>query len=129
MTLFTAELKNQPGEFAHVAECLARAGVNVMLAGSGVGDIGSIVFSVDDETAARTALEAAGIAVHEHSAIQVRFSNQPGTAAAVARQLADANINITAFLPVRVSADEAIGVIAVDDVEAARGLLGDRVLS
>lgn len=129
MSVFTAELTNQPGELARLTEALASAGVNMMLSGAIVGEMGAVVFTVDDENATRGALQTAGIEVRESPALQLRLSNRPGTGATIARRLADADVNVTAFLPILVSGDEAIAVIAVDDIDKARGLLGDVLVS
>jgi hypothetical protein len=61
MKLFTTDLKNQPGELAHVCETLAQRGVNLELSGVTAGDHGLVYFIASDEAAAREALHAANI--------------------------------------------------------------------
>lgn len=51
MNIYTVELKNQPGELAHVCEVLGRAGVNIELAGATSGDHGIVYFAASDESA------------------------------------------------------------------------------
>jgi hypothetical protein len=67
MNLFSVELKNQPGELAHLGDVCAQRGVNVQLAGVVTGERGTILFTASDE-AARTALEGAGLEFSERAA-------------------------------------------------------------
>jgi hypothetical protein len=49
MNLFSVELKNQPGELAHVGNICAQHGVNLQLAGVTTGDHGTVLFTASDE--------------------------------------------------------------------------------
>jgi hypothetical protein len=84
MNLFSVELKNQPGELAHLGDVCAQRGVNLQLAGVVMtGDHGTVLFAASDEPAARTALEGAGIEFTERPAVQVKVPDRPGEAAKV----------------------------------------------
>jgi hypothetical protein len=49
MNLFSLELKNQPGELAHLGDVCAQRGVNIQPAGVVTGERGTILFTARDE--------------------------------------------------------------------------------
>jgi hypothetical protein len=114
MNLFSAELKNQPGELAHLGDVCAQAGVNLRLAGVVTGERGTILFTASDEAGARTALEDAGLELTECPALRVKCADQPGEAAKFGRKLADAGVNVEGLLEVSICQGEVIFAIAVD---------------
>lgn len=128
MSAFTVELKNQPGELARLCEAMAASGVNLILCATTHGDSGAVVFVADDEASARTVLEGAGMEYTMRPALIVRMENLPGAGAATFRKLGNAGINVDLLLPVRISDDLFFAVIGVDDVDKARGALGDQVV-
>lgn len=128
MNLFSVELKNQPGELAHLCEVLGPRGVNIQAAGVTSGDHGTVTFSASDEAAARTGLEAAGIECTERPALQVRCADQPGELAKISRTLASANVNIEGLLEVSICEGEVIFALSADKFDEARAALGDQVV-
>jgi hypothetical protein len=128
MSAFIVESKNQPGQLARLCEAMAARDVNIILSGLAHDDSGSIAFVADDESAARTALENAGLAFTERAALTVRLENVPGAGAAMFRTLADANVNIDLLLPVRVSDEHFFAVICAQDLDVARQLLGEQAI-
>jgi hypothetical protein len=93
----TAE--DKPGALASIGEALGGAGINIEgLMGVGMDGRGMIHLCVEDGAAARKALEGAGITVDgEAEAIlgpPVQGADQAGTMGVMARQLADAGINM-----------------------------------
>ena len=129
MSAFTVELESQPGELARLCEAMAAREINLLLCGIAHGDTGTVAFVVDDEVAARTALQDAGIQFTERPALTLRLENLPGAGAAAFRRLADAGVNLELLLPVQVSKEEFFAVICVDDVDSARRALGDQVVA
>ena len=119
MNIFSVELKNQPGELAHIGEILAQSGVNMELAGVTTGEHGTILFNASDEDAARTALEGAGIEFTERATLQVKCLDQPGEAGKIGRALANANVNIEGLLSVSICQGEVVLAVAVDKFEEA----------
>jgi hypothetical protein len=97
-TDISIDLPNTPGTLARLGEALGEAGVNLEgIACLPVGDEGSAHILVEDPTAARSALEAAGIGViSEAEAVVVEVEDRPGTLGNVARTAADAGINLDA---------------------------------
>ncbi|HEY6671071.1 MAG TPA: ACT domain-containing protein [Solirubrobacterales bacterium] len=118
----TVIMDDQPGKLADLGEATGRAGVNIEGLCAMVGDgKGFIHLLVEDAGAARGALDAAGIGVaDEREAIVVDLHDKPGAMGEIARDLAEAGVNIdvayTIFTGVRL-------VILTEDVEAARQAL------
>jgi hypothetical protein len=128
MSVFTVDLKNQPGELARLCEAMAVHRVNLVLSATAHGDGGTVAFIADDEAGAQAVLQDAGIGYAMRPALTIRMENQPGTGAATFRKLADAGVNADLLLPVRVSDDLFFAVICVDDQDTARAVLGAQVV-
>jgi hypothetical protein len=117
----TVIMEDQPGKLADLGEATGRAGINIAgLCAVGDGK-GFIHILVEDGSAARAALEEAGISVaDEREAVIVDLHDKPGAMGEIARDLAEAGVNIdvayTIFSGVRL-------VILTEDVEAAREAL------
>jgi hypothetical protein len=118
----TVIMDDQPGKLADLGEATGRAGINIAGLCAMVGDgKGFIHLLVEDDAAAREALEEAGISVaDERVAVVVDLHDKPGAMGEIARDLAEAGVNIdvayTIFTGVRL-------VILTEDVEAARQAL------
>jgi len=54
MSVFTVDLKNQPGELARPCEAMAGRGINLVLSAAARAEEGTVVFIADDETACRS---------------------------------------------------------------------------
>src|SRR5262245_28204903 len=91
-------LENRPGALAEMGEALGRAGVSIEGGGAWVvgGGAGAAHFLFADGTAARRALEAAGIRVLAEREVLVQRLRQdvPGQLGLLTRRLADAGVNI-----------------------------------
>jgi hypothetical protein len=118
----TVIMEDKPGKLADLGEATGRAGINIEGLCAMVGDSkGFIHILVEDADAARKALEEAGIAVaDEREAVVVDLHDKPGAMGEIARDLADAGVNIdvayTIFTGVRL-------VILTEDTDAAREAL------
>ncbi len=128
MSVFTVEMEDRPGQLARLCEAMAANDVNLVLSAMGRGDEGTVAFVADDEAAAQAALTDAGLGYTMRPALTIRMENQPGAGAAAFRKLADAGINTSLLLPIRVSEELFFAVICVDDEEKARHALGDQVV-
>jgi hypothetical protein len=120
----TVILADRPGELARLGEVTGAAGVNIrgMAAFTGEGR-GVIHVLLDDDSVGRAveALRGAGMGVaDEREVLVVDVADRPGSLGELARELADANVNIdlayTTFGGVKV-------VIATDDLDNARAAL------
>ena len=118
----TVIMDDQPGKLADLGEATGKAGINIEGLCALVGDgKGFIHILVEDAGASRKALEDAGISVaDEREAVVVDLHDKPGAMGEIARDLADAGVNIdvayTIFAGVRL-------VILTEDVEAAQQAL------
>jgi hypothetical protein len=98
-TDLTITTEDRPGGLASVGEALGAAGINIEgLLGIGMEGRGIIHVCVQDGTAARKALEGAGIKVEgEAEAIlgnPVQGADQAGTMGRMARAIADGGVNV-----------------------------------
>jgi hypothetical protein len=124
-TDLTVVLTDRPGELARLGEIIGGAGVNIqgLAAFTGEGR-GVIHVLVDDDAVARATegLRRAGMGVaDEREVLVVDVVDRPGSLGELARELSEANVNIdlayTTFGGVKL-------VIATDDIESARAVLG-----
>jgi hypothetical protein len=100
-TDLTVMTEDKPGSMASIGEALGGAGINIEgLFGVGMEGRGVIHLCVQDGPAARKALEGAGISVaDEAEAIlgdAVSGAGKPGVMGMMARQIANAGINVRA---------------------------------
>jgi hypothetical protein len=89
----TVNLKaDKPGAIAKATDAIAKAGVNL----EGYCESNGILHTlIPDAPRARKALEAAGFDVSdEREVVVVDVEDRPGTAAAIFRRIADANVNV-----------------------------------
>ena len=117
----TIALENRPGALADMGEALGRAGVSVEGGGAWVADgkgIGHFLFT--DGTAARRALEAAGIHVLAEREVLVQRLKQdvPGQLGLLTRRMAEAGVNIEVLY----SDHEHQLILVVDDLVRGRAV-------
>ena len=111
----TVIMEDQPGKLADLGEATGRAGVNIMGLCAMVGDgKGFIHILVEDEEKARIDI------ADEREAVVVDLHDKPGAMGEIARDLAEAGVNIdvayTIFTGVRL-------VILTEDTDKARAAL------
>jgi hypothetical protein len=125
MNAFVVELPNQPGSLAMVAEAVAARGINITaFAGATSGELGSVSFTTDDESATRNALGEKGWVYREVPIVRATLEHRPGTLAVAARRLADAGINIETVFVADAEGDKVVVAFGVDSPEAAQRALG-----
>ena len=93
----TVVLQNRPGTLADATQALGRAGVNIEGAcGFPAGGEGILHVLVEDASAARRALEEAGLEVRDEREVVIleHLSNEPGSLGEALRRIADANVNV-----------------------------------
>jgi hypothetical protein len=114
-------LADRPGALAEMGEALGRAGVSIEGGGAFVvSGRGVAHFLFEDGAAAQAALAAAGIQVLAEREVLVQRLNQaePGQLGKLARQMADAGVNIEILY-----SDHAHQLIlVVDDIERGRAV-------
>ncbi|HEY8922493.1 MAG TPA: ACT domain-containing protein [Candidatus Limnocylindria bacterium] len=125
MNAFIVELPNRPGSLAMISEAIAERGINISgIAGATSGELGSVAFITDDESATRNALGEKGWVYREVPVVTASLDDQPGTLAAAARRLADAGINVETMFVTGKDGDKVKIAFGVDTPEAAQRALG-----
>jgi hypothetical protein len=112
-------LEDRPGALAEMGEALGRAGVSIEGGGAWVvGGSGVAHFLFEDGTAARKALEAAGIRVLAEREVIVQRLQQavPGQLGLLTRRMAEAGVNIEVLY----SDHEHRLILVVDDLARGR---------
>ena len=121
---FVVQLKNEPGALAQLAEGLAARGVDLRAIGGGsIGGDGHVIMTTADDDATRDVLDAGGYAFVEGESILAEVDDRPGGMAALARALADANVNILGHLFLGRWGDRAMFAFVVDRPDVARPIL------
>jgi hypothetical protein len=123
-TDLTVILDDQPGELARLGEITGTAGVNIrgLAAFTGEGR-GVIHLLLDDDAVprAREALRGAGMGIaDEREVLVVDVVDRPGSLGELARELAEANVNVELAYP---TFKREQLVIATDDMQSARDAL------
>ena len=115
------ELVNRPGTIADLGEAAGAAGVNVSgICGFPCEGVGVMHVLVDDPDTATSAFEGAGMTVRgRREVLTTSVTNTPGALGDLARQFADAGINVDLLY---VAADNQI-VLGMDDLDAGRTLV------
>jgi hypothetical protein len=114
-------LDDRPGALAEMGEALGRAGVSVEGGGVFVANgFGVAHFLFHDASAARAALQAAGIRVAgEHEVVVQKLrQDEPGQLGKIARRMADAGVNIV----VQYSDHDHNLILVVDDLARGRAV-------
>ena len=121
-TDLTISLMDRPGSLASACDTLGRAGVNIDGACGFVADgRGAFHVLVADTTRAQRALIDAGFEIlDERQVAIVKVENEPGSAAALLRRIADAGVNIDLLYA---TVDGRL-VLCGDDLPALRAALG-----
>ena len=112
-------LDNRPGALAEMGEALGRVGVSVEGGGAWVVDGKGVAhFLFTDGTAARQALEAAGITVLAEREVLVQRLKQtvPGQLGMLTRRMAEAGVNIEVLY----SDHDHQLILVVDDLPRGR---------
>jgi hypothetical protein len=112
-------LQNRPGALAEMGDALGKAGVSIEGGGAFVFDGQGIAhFLFEDTTAARRALETAGIEVLQDREVLIQRLNQdqPGQLGKISRLMADAGVNIEVIY----SDHQNQLILVVDDFEKGK---------
>ena len=117
----TVILENRPGTLADLGEALGGAGINLdAMCGFPCEGKGVIHILVEDAGGARSALEAAGLAVEsERDVLLFDAEDRPGMLGETMRKLANAGVNVDLLY----KATQSMLVIGADDLEKAEASL------
>jgi hypothetical protein len=121
---FVVQLKNTPGAMAVLAEALAARGVDLRaIGGGGLGDSGHVIMTTADDATTKQVLDDGGYTYVEGESIIAEVDDKPGGMARIARELADAGVNIHGHLFLGRWGDRAMFAFVVDRPEVARPIL------
>lgn len=112
---------DRPGVLARLGEAAGAAGLSILGVSAFTGEgKGLVHVLVDDAETAIDVLSAAGFDVRAvREVLVVRVEDRPGALGEVCRRLADRGVNVEQAY----TASDSQLVLAVDDLETARGLL------
>jgi hypothetical protein len=126
MKLITVLVPNKPGQFAGIAEALARREVNVeSFSAEGHGEDGFIMLTVDKYDEALRALHDARYKAVSQDALLIRLEDRPGALATVAVRLKDACLDLRSMHIVRRTGDFSIVSLVASDNARAAAVLRD----
>jgi hypothetical protein len=121
---FVVQLKNVPGAMAVLAEELAARGVDLRaIGGGGLGNSGHVIMTTADDEATKRVLDEGGYTYVEGESIIAEVDDKPGGMARIARQLADAGVNIHGHLFLGRWGDRAMFAFVVDRPDIAKPIL------
>ena len=121
---FVVQLKNEPGAMANLAEALAERGVDLRaIGGGGLGNSGHVIMTTADDATTKSVLDDGGYTYVEGESIIAEVDDKPGGMARIARQLADAGVNIHGHLFLGRWGDRAMFAFVVDRPDVARPIL------
>jgi hypothetical protein len=121
---FVVQLKNVPGAMAVLAEELAARGVDLRaIGGGGLGNSGHVIMTTADDETTKRVLDEGGYTYVEGESIIAEVDDKPGGMARVARQLADAGVNIHGHLFLGRWGDRAMFAFVVDRPDVAKPIL------
>lgn len=122
-TEIVVESEDRPGILAQIGEMFGEIEINILAAAAFTHEgKGIIHFVVDDADRAQGSLEQAGYKVMTvREVLNVSVDDRPGELGRFARKLADAGVNITSFYTAGSGMGDTELILAVDNVEAAKG--------
>ena len=121
---FVVQLKNVPGAMAVLAEELAARGVDLKaIGGGGLGDSGHVIMTTADDETTKRVLDEGDYTYVEGESIIAEVDDKPGGMARIARQLADAGVNIQGHLFLGRWGDRATFAFVVDRPDLAKPIL------
>jgi len=124
---FVVQVTNKPGQMADLAEQMAARGVDLRaIGGGGIGEVGHMIMTTADDDTAREVLEDGGWTYVEGESLLAEVDDQPGGMARIARELADAGVNVMGHLFLGRWSDRATFAFVVDDPDKARPILERR---
>ena len=124
---FVVQVENRPGEMARLAEQMGAAGVDLRaIGGGGLGEVGHFIMTTADDDTARKVLEDGEWTFLEGESLLAEVDDKPGGMARIARELADADVNVLGHLFIGRWSDRATFAFVVDDPDKARPILERR---
>lgn len=122
---FVVQLKNRPGELAHLARALGSRGIDIrQIVSAGAGPLGCAFLTTSDDTATREVLHGLGHSYIEGDPVLVDVDDRPGGLADALERLGAGGVNILGTMIVGRRPDIVQMVFCVDDKARAMAVLG-----
>jgi hypothetical protein len=122
----SVNLKNIPGMFLNISECLGSEGINIRaISVADTSDISRVRFVSDNPDKTITVLKSNGYDVKETEVIAVEIPDHPGALQAVLKPLMEADINVLYLYPFlgRGKSNQPIVILGVNKTQAAVDVL------
>jgi hypothetical protein len=121
-------VENKPGRMAKVSKALSDAEVNIRaMTIAEAGDFGVIRMVVDNSEKGYKVLHDAGFTVSMTDVLAVEMKDAPGGLYEIVNTLGINNINMDyAYAFVTAKAERALLILRVDNIAAARRVLGEK---
>ncbi len=122
----SVNLKNIPGMFLNISECLGSEGINIRaISVADTSDISRVRFVSDNPEKTITVLKSHGYDVKETDVIAVEIPDHPGALQAVLKPLMEADINVLYLYPFlgRGKSNQPIVILGVNKTETAVDVL------
>lgn len=121
---FVVQLPNQPGALASLLETMVAQNLDLRsIAASGIGAQAAAVLVLNDANAARDVLRAEKYTFVEAEALVTSAPDEVGEVGRIARQLADAGLNLQGLAILGWHQGKIELALSVDDADAARRVL------
>jgi hypothetical protein len=125
---FIVQLKNRPGELAHLARVLGARGIDIQhIASVGAGPLACAFLTTSDDVATREVLRGLGHDYLEGDPMLVDVEDRPGGMADILERLGNANVNVLGSMIVGRRPGIVEMVFCVDDEPRALAALGDAI--
>lgn len=122
----SVDLKNVPGMFLNISECLGSESINIRaISVADTSDISTVRFVSNNPAKTINVLESNGYLVKETDVIAVEIPDHPGALKAVLKPLVEADINVLYLYPFlgRGKSSQPIVILGVDKIEKAIDVL------
>jgi len=122
----SVSLKNIPGKFLHISECLENEGINIRaISVADTSDISTVRFVSDNPEKTLTVLKSFAYSVRQTDVIAVEIPDHPGALKAVLKPLNEADINVLYLYPYlgRGKSGQPIVILGVSDSKKAMDVL------
>lgn len=128
-SILSVALENHPGALAKLLKEISDANVNIhAVEAQAMGDFGGVRLQVADPKGTAELLKKKGYDVVEADCLELSLPNKPGVLAKVAKQLADAEVNVVSLFGTTPVGSAAPGrlLLRVNKPDVARRVLNLR---
>ena len=119
---------DRPGTLAEVTEILGQSGIDIRdISANTMGDDAFLTLQVTEYDRALNVLMAAGFNAISEESVVIRIEDKPGALAAIARRLADEDIDIRGISMLHQNGNHSAVAISSNDDGRVRSLFADQL--